>query len=85
MQVGGQRLPLVDRRKEGVYLTESKILCSVSYSIVQEEGEPFYLIPEHVGIEGKDTGGLVDASTGNLIKTFCDGSFRPPLKENSVH
>jgi hypothetical protein len=56
-----------------------------SSNVVKGQGESFCLIPEHVGIEGKDTGRLVDASTGNLIKTFCDGSFRPPLKENSVH
>ena len=35
------------------------------------------LFVEHPGKEGCKTGSIVSEQTGKVVRTFCDGSFRP--------
>lgn len=39
-----------------------------------------YLCAEHPAPPGGRTGNVVDTTTGNVLREFCDGTLRPPKK-----
>lgn len=57
-------------------------LCPVVFdedsNVSQGEGGGFSLLPEHDSVPGKAVSHIRSSKTGEILKTICAGSFRPP-------
>ncbi len=54
--------------------------------LTEDKSKPdFYLLPEHKPKIRCETTDVVSEKDGHVIKTFCNGSFRPAKEEIMTH